>query len=67
MENAGLLNISVGSPFLEVIRQVYLSDGIPFEYAIDLWRGDRIKFSIDDFYQEEKTQFKIKTGDRILD
>jgi GntR family transcriptional regulator len=59
-EQADLLSIKVGSPLLEVRRVVYLADGFPFEYSIDLLRADRIKFSVDDFYQEEKAQFKIK-------
>ena len=64
-ENAELLNIAVGSPLLEVKRLVYLADGEPFEYAIDLMRGDRIMFALDDYYQEEKAKFKIKAGDAV--
>jgi GntR family transcriptional regulator len=61
-DQANLLNVRPGSPLFEVKRLVYIKDGPPFEYAIDLLRGDRIKFSIDDYYQEEKAQFKIETG-----
>lgn len=64
-DQAGLLGIRPGSPLLEVKRIVYLKEGAPFEYAIDLLRADRIKFSIVDYYQEEKAQFRIKTGDEL--
>lgn len=58
-EKALLLRIKAGHPLLAVKRLVYLSTGEPFEYASDYLRADRIKFSIDDYYQEEKAQFKI--------
>jgi GntR family transcriptional regulator len=62
-EHAKLLNVNVGSPLLEVKRIMFLADETPFEYAIDLLRADRIKFSIDDYYQDETAKFKIKAGD----
>lgn len=63
-EHGKLLGVEPGSPLLEVKRLVFLADGTPFEYAIDLLRSDRMKFSIDDYYQEEKAKFKIKAGGR---
>ncbi len=44
-EEAGLLTVAVGSPAL-MIKRIAYSGGIPVEYAIDYYRGDRTKFRV---------------------
>jgi len=41
-----ILGIKIGSPMLLVKRLAYTVEGVPIEYAEDLHRGDRLKFSI---------------------
>jgi GntR family transcriptional regulator len=49
---AGLLNIEVGSPLIELESTSYLEDGRPLEYFHALHRGDRTKFEVDLFRLE---------------
>jgi GntR family transcriptional regulator len=44
-EEAGLLTVSVGSAAL-MIKRIAYSGGVPVEYAIDYYRGDRTKFRV---------------------
>jgi GntR family transcriptional regulator len=43
--DAKLLALSTGAPALRICRVAYAS-GLPVEYAIDLYRGDRTKFRV---------------------
>lgn len=63
---AKLLAILEGTPLFELTRIVYLNDGNPFEYSIDLYRADRIRFTIEDDYLKEKPKFRIRTGKGLL-
>jgi len=56
---ARIFGIDNNKPVFLVHRLVFLDDGIPFEYSEDIIRADRIRFSIEDYYQKEKTEFKI--------
>jgi len=44
-EQAALLGVSPGSPAL-LIRRVGYASGVPVEYAIDYYRGDRTTFRV---------------------
>jgi GntR family transcriptional regulator len=44
-EDADLLTVPRGSPAL-LIRRVAYASGVPVEYAVDLYRGDRTKFRV---------------------
>jgi GntR family transcriptional regulator len=44
-EEAGLLTIAVGSSAL-MIKRIAYSGGVPVEYAIDYYRGDRTRFRV---------------------
>lgn len=57
-------NIDNNAPIFVIQRLVFLSDDTPFEYSEDIVRADRIKFAIEDFYQKERTEFRIKTIDQ---
>lgn len=46
---AGLLNIEIGSPLIELDSTSYLRDGRPLEYFHALHRGDRTKFEVELF------------------
>jgi len=56
---ANLLSIEVGRPVLYIKRLVFLSDDSPFEYSEDIYRADRIRFIVEDKYQEEDAKVKI--------
>ena len=58
---AKLLNTNGGRPVLLIKRLVYLSDNKPFEYSEDIYRADRIRFSIKDLYKTDKTKIEIAT------
>ena len=45
VEEAALLTVPPGSPALQ-IRRVAFSRGLPVEYAVDHYRGDRTKFRV---------------------
>lgn len=59
-ETASIFGINKNSAIFVIHRLVFLDDGNPFEYSEEIFRADRIKFSIEGFYQKEKTEFKIK-------
>lgn len=44
-EDAGLLTVPAGSAAL-LVRRVGYANGIPVEYAVDYYRGDRTKFRV---------------------
>lgn len=44
---ARLLSTHPNSPVLRVIRTAWTADGVPFEYARDLYRADRIQFVVE--------------------
>ena len=48
-----LFNINVGSPLLLMTRLILLRDGTPFEYSKDLYRADKLKFTIETKPYEE--------------
>ncbi len=52
---AELFNINVGSPLLLMTRLILLLDGTPFEYTKDLYRADKLKFTIETKPYEEST------------
>lgn len=41
-----LLQIDIGVPLLMMTRLILLKDGTPFEYTKDLYRADKLKFTI---------------------
>lgn len=59
---AGILDISPGDPVLKIDRLVYLNDEQAFEYSEDIFRADRIKFTIEDFYQSDKTKLQVMSA-----
>jgi len=65
VETAHLLNIKPGDSILIIRRLMFLVGNEPFEYAIDIYRGDRIAFSVEDQYQQEEPRFKIKPESNI--
>ncbi len=44
-EWAEIMNVPADLPTLEIHRQAFTADDIPFEYAHDIYRGDRIIFT----------------------
>ena len=46
-EAARLLSTRPDSPVLRVIRTAWSRGGVPFEYARDLYRADRIRFTVE--------------------
>jgi GntR family transcriptional regulator len=46
-EEASLLRVPAGSPALAAERTTYLAQGVPFEYAQSIMRGDRYKVVLD--------------------
>jgi len=59
-ETASVFGLDKNSPIFVIHRLVFLANGNPFEYSEDIFRADRILFSVEDYYQKEKTEFKIK-------
>jgi len=45
-EEAKLLNISESAPIFEITRVTFDVNGVPFEYLISVWRGDRYDFYV---------------------
>jgi len=64
-ETANLIGVVKNSPILVVRRLVFSSDGKPYEYSKDIFRADKIRFSVDDYYQGEAPNFNVKTGINI--
>ncbi len=64
-KTARLLGINHGDSILIIRRLMFLEDNEPFEYSIDIYRGDRIAFSVEDQYQREEPRFKIKPGSTV--
>lgn len=46
-EEANLLRVPAGSPALAAERTTFLAEGVPFEYAQSIMRGDRYKVVLD--------------------
>ncbi len=44
-EWAEIMGVAVDLPTLEIRRQAFTADNVPFEYAHDIYRGDRIIFT----------------------
>jgi GntR family transcriptional regulator len=42
-EEAGMLGVKAGAPLLSVERTAWARTGSPFEYSVDLFRGDRTR------------------------
>jgi len=61
-ETANLIGVVKNSPILVIRRLVFYSDGEPYEYSKDIFRADKIRFSVNDYYQGEAPNFKVKTG-----
>ena len=60
-DTAKLLNTLEGRPVLLIKRLVYLPDNKPFEYSEDIYRADRIRFSIEDVYNTDETKIEVNT------
>jgi GntR family transcriptional regulator len=45
-DEALVLDVPVGSPLLAITRTTTDSDGVPFEFSYDLFRGDRIRIMV---------------------
>ncbi len=60
-ENARLLGINKMSPVLLIRRTMYASDERIIEYSIDIYRGDKNRFVIEDTYISEKITFGIES------
>jgi GntR family transcriptional regulator len=45
-EQARLLHIEIGAPLLQIERTAYTAAGLAVEYAIDLFRPDRVRISL---------------------
>ncbi|MBL1213023.1 MAG: GntR family transcriptional regulator [Ignavibacteriae bacterium] len=52
---AELFNINVGAPLLLMTRLIMLRDGTPFEYSKDIYRADKLKFTIETKPYEESS------------
>jgi len=59
-ETENILDIETNSLIFVIHRLVYFSSGKPFEYSEDIIRADRIRFSIEDNYQDDKIKLKFK-------
>jgi len=58
-----LLQIDIGVPLLMMTRLINLKDGTPFEYTKDLYRADKLKFTIQTQpYEEKQNDFAIQLG-----
>lgn len=64
-EKAKILEINSGDPLMRIKRIVYNDKKIPFEYAEDIVRADRLRFSVNVDYQSEEPIFKYKTNESI--
>ena len=64
-ETAKLIGVVRNSPILVVRRLVFFSDNVPYEYSKDIFRADKIRFSVDDYYLGETPNFTVKTGSNI--
>lgn len=60
-EWAEIMSVAVDLPTLEIWRQAFTANNTPFEYAHDIYRGDRILFTTRTAGQE-----KVMTGDGQL-
>lgn len=59
-ETGGILGIETNNLIFVIRRLVFLNNGKPFEYSEDIIRADRIRFSIEDNYQDDKIKFTFK-------
>ncbi|MEN8191298.1 MAG: GntR family transcriptional regulator [Bacteroidota bacterium] len=56
-----LFKIDIGAPLLMMTRLIHLKDGTPFEYTKDLYRADKLKFTIQTKpYEEKHNNFAIQ-------
>jgi len=55
-----LLRISLGDAVFAVERTVYLNNNLPFEFATDVYRGDRITLKLDMSYQKKLSNINIE-------
>lgn len=55
-----LLRINLGDAVFTVERTVYLNNNIPFEFAADVYRGDRITLKLDMSYQKKLSNINIE-------
>jgi len=59
---AKLLGVVKGSPVMIAERTMFLVDGTVFEFSKDIYRGDRIRFAVNDLYQGSGSPaFQIRT------
>ena len=45
-EQSHLLQVKQGSPAIVVETVVYTADGMPIEYGLSVYRGDRYKYTV---------------------
>jgi GntR family transcriptional regulator len=64
-ETANLIGVARNSPILVVRRLVFFPEGKPYEYSKDIFRADKIRFSVDDHYHGETPNFTVKPGSNI--
>ncbi len=56
-----LFKIEIGAPLLMMTRRIHLKDGTPFEYTKDLYRADKLKFTVQTKpYEESHKNFAIQ-------
>ena len=55
-----LLHINLGDAVFAVERKVYLNTNLPFEFATDVYRGDRKTLSLDMSYQKKMSNINIE-------
>lgn len=60
-KESDLFKIDIGSPLLMMTRLIHLKDGTPFEYTKDLYRADKLKFTVQTKpYDESHRDFAIQ-------
>ncbi len=60
-KESDLFQIDIGAPLLMMTRLIHLKDGTCFEYTKDLYRADKLKFTIQtEPYEESHRNFAIQ-------
>lgn len=60
-KESALFKIALGAPLLMMTRRIHLKDGSPFEYTKDLYRADKLKFTIQtEPYEDSHGDFAIQ-------
>lgn len=62
-EESKLLNIQPGSPLLLMKRLIFTNEGKPFQYSEDMYRSDKLKFTVKTLmYDETHSRFDTSIG-----